>query len=137
MTSTLSQIIHRRQFIITALATTACSTARKNAMDVDDKISLEGLEAPTTTNKHFSFTSFSPQHNTRHHNSPEMTSQILLYWGMNLFDEETPSQIPQPMTAEEQKRRYVEQMVEVLQMNEQKQKSEMAKIFPELVKHRA
>jgi hypothetical protein len=39
--------------------------------------------------------------------------------------------------AEEQKRRYVEQMVEVLQMNEQKQKSEMAKIFPELVKHRA
>ena len=35
-----------------------------------------------------------------------MTSQILLYWGMNLFDAEVPSQIPQPMTAEEQKRRF-------------------------------
>ena len=53
MTSTLSQIIHRRQFIITALATTACATARKNTMEVDEKSSPEEFPTHSTTNKIF------------------------------------------------------------------------------------
>jgi uncharacterized protein len=99
MPPTISQLIHRRHFLLSSIALTACT--RK-------KVSLELTEAMTSAEDilTFSFTSIPPKNDSYHHHAPELESQILLYWGMHLFEEEERSKIPQPMTATEQKRRF-------------------------------
>ena len=91
----ISHVIHRRLFLMSTIAT-ACITK--------PRISTSSIEKETSS---FSFSSIPPFHDNVHHHSPELQSQILLYWGMHLFQKEDDFRsIPSPMTAEEQMLRF-------------------------------
>ena len=86
---TISQVIHRRLFLMSAFAV-AC-TKQVPSLSSDKK-------AKETSLHPFAFSTIPPFHDNEHHHSPELQSQILLYWGMHLFEnEDSIHTLPNPM----------------------------------------